>query len=669
MPTSSYGNWQSPLSAKQVIATANTPVDLTIDQGQLYWLELRPNENSRLTLLTLQDNKPLELTPAPINVRSRVHEYGGNGYLILENQLYFCDGEDQRIYRLDLLSNTSPPQPITPPGPFRYADLQLDPRRNCLLCVRESHPTTPKTAYPHNEIIAIDLNTGQQHSLVSGADFYASLQLSPDGKRLCWLNWNHPHMPWDAAELHYGELDAQGLLNDPQHLAGSPNESIFQPSWENDTHLIFASDRSGWWNLYRQKAFPQKTPAECLHSATMEFGRAQWVSGQRTYCLTQAPKVQPPKAQPSKAPRPQVLPAKNILCGYLHQGHWRLGEISEQGFKAFGPPYSDIKSVTADEEHAWFIASYPNRPDNIVRLNLTSLKTSPLFKPVPHSYSEYFSIPQSIHFNNRNQEQIQGFLYLPHHKDHPPTPSPPPSLPPLIIKTHGGPSAYTSSRLDLNIQFWTSRGFALFDINYRGSTGFGRTYREKLYGQWGVVDVEDCIDAAQYLVAQHLVHPQQQIIRGHSAGGYTALCALMFHRQFNAGASLYGISDLKKLAAECHKFESHYVAKLIGSEEEFPQRYRERSPLNADQKTACPIIFLQGLKDKVVPPNQSQLMANKLKKEGMPVAYIEFPEEGHGFRRSDNQIAALEAELYFYRRILNLADTENLPEIDIVNLP
>lgn len=656
MPNTPYGSWSSPLTAKQVIDTSSNPMDLSIHEGQLYWLELRPQENSRLTLMCLINNAPVELTPSPFNVRSRVHEYGGGAYSISNNQVFFCNAEDQRIYCLNPHLHLPQPQAITKSEPFRYADIQLDSNRNRLICVRESHAETSQTSpYPINELVAIDLDTGEQTVLVSGADFYSSPKISPNHQTLCWLSWNHPHMPWDAAELHQGQFEPHGLIANQQHIAGSDQESVFQPEWDKQGDLVFVSDRSGWWNIHRYK----NENIQCLYKAQMEFGRAHWVFGQRSYAINDQ---------------------NQVICSYIHQGSWHLGKIVKQQLKPLGPDYSDIKSITVSENRVWFIASYPHQSDEIVSIHLQTQRRTPLFPSTRHPYQYYLSRPTSITFKTANQTDVQGFLYLPHNpnhanKDHPNSNSnsssssnPNHTLPPLIIKTHGGPSASANNRLDLGIQYWTSRGFALLDINYRGSTGFGREFREQLYHQWGVYDVEDCLYGARHLVEQKRVHPQQLIIRGHSAGGYTTLSALMFHNQFNAGASLYGISDLKKLADECHKFESSYVEKLIGSEQQFPQRYRDRSPIYAQKKVSCPTIFLQGLEDKVVPPNQSQQMADKLKREGVPVAFIEFPGEGHGFRKTDNIIAALEAELSFYRRIFKLPDPENLPLIDIINL-
>ncbi|PCI45765.1 MAG: peptidase [Moraxellaceae bacterium] len=644
MPNIPYGSWPSPLSAKQVIDTSCSPVDLSIDRGRLYWLELRPQENSRLTLMSLINNAPVELTPSPFNVRSRVHEYGGGAYTTSGNQIFFCNAEDQRIYRLDPRVNLQQPQPITEPGPFRYADIQLDLNRNRLICVRESHAETSKNnPYPINQLVAIDIDTGEQNVLVSGADFYSSPKISPNHQALCWLSWSHPHMPWDAAELHQGQINSDGLIVNQQHVAGSDQESVFQPEWDMNGELVFVSDRSGWWNLYRHGG----ENIQCLYDAQMEFGRPQWVFGQRTYAISDQ---------------------NQIICSHIHQGSWHLGQLIQRQLQPLGSDYSDIKSITMSGDQVWFVASYPNQADQIESIQLHTQQSKPLFPVTPHPHKDCFSNPTSIRFKTANQVEVQGFLYLPNNPDHAKEDYPEHILPPLIIKTHGGPSASATNRLDLGIQYWTSRGFALFDINYRGSTGFGREFREQLYDQWGIYDVEDCLYGAQHLVKQNLVHPQQLIIRGHSAGGYTTLCALMFHKQFNAGASLYGISDLKKLADECHKFESSYVDKMIGPQQQFPQRYRDRSPIYAQQKATCPTIFLQGLEDKVVPPNQSQLMADKLKQEGVPVAFIEFPGEGHGFRKTDNIIAALEAELSFYRRVFQLEDLENLPEIDIANL-
>lgn len=648
-----YGSWPSPISAQQVVEANDKPVELALQHGNLYWLQLKAEEDGRISLITRQGESEIELTPAPYSARSRIHEYGGGALLVAAQTIFFVHGQDQDIHQCSRTNGAwSAPTPLTAEPHCRYGDFCLDSQRNRLICVRENHQyVDPEYPYPENELVAIDLSNGQQRILQHQADFYAAPRISPCGQQLCWLSWDHPHMPWDSSYLNLAALTSDGNLRNHQIIAGGESESVLQPEWDCQSRLHFISDRNGWWNIYRH----HKTAAINLSPRDREFGRPPWALGQRTYAINQN---------------------QQIAASYFDQGEWFLALLTAGKVKTIAGPYADIKSLCMDEKNIHFIASFSDRPDCIISLDLASHRSVHKSFTNIENLQALISVPQNVRFKSKDQTTVQGFLYLPKSTN--------PSTdinakPPLIIKTHGGPTACTYSSLDLSIQFWTSRGFAVFDINYRGSSGFGRQFRQKLYGHWGKFDVEDCIAAAEFLMAKNVVNPQQLIIRGHSAGGFTTLCALTFSNRFNAGASLYGICDLERLSAQCHKFESHYVEQLIGlcksdsrhnlsKSDAQKNPYKKSSPLFSAQQLSCPVIFFQGLKDKVVPPNQSQLIFQQLKSNHIATAYMEFPEEGHGFRRAENITACLNAELYFYRKIFNLPDPENLAPLTIANL-
>jgi dipeptidyl aminopeptidase/acylaminoacyl peptidase len=507
--------------------------------------------------------------------------------------------------------------------------------------VREDHTEPEREAV--NTIASIDLESGDSRVLMSGHDFYASPRLNPDGTRLAWLAWDHPNMPWDGTELWVGELQPDGSLEHTRCVAGGVGESIFQPEWSPDGTLYFVSDRTGWWNLYRVR----DGQVEPLAEMEAEFGLPQWLFGWSTYAFELA---------------------QRIVCAYAQQGTWHLASLDTETRKLepIETPYTAISGVHAAPGRAIFHAGSPTEPPSIVQLDLATgqievLRRSGKIETDPG----YLSQPQAVGFPTENGLTAHAFFYPPQNRDYA---APPDELPPLLVMSHGGPTGSTSNTLKLAVQYWTSRGIAVLDVNYGGSTGYGRAYRQRLAGQWGVVDVDDCVNGARYLAQSGKVDGERLIIRGGSAGGYTTLCALTFRDAFKAGASYYGIGDLEAMAKETHKFESRYLDRLVGPYPEQRELYVQRSPIHFTDQLSCPVIFFQGLEDQVVPPNQAEMMVEALRKKKVPVAYLPFEGEQHGFRRAENIKRSLDAELYFYSRIFDFELGEPVEPVDIENL-
>jgi dipeptidyl aminopeptidase/acylaminoacyl peptidase len=640
-----YGSWKSPITADLIVSESIGLGQVAIEGADVYWLEGRPAEGGRNVIVRrTPDGQTSDITPPPFNVRTRVHEYGGGDFLIVDGNVYFSNFADQRLYRANAGKE---PQPVTPEVALRYADGVFDHSRNRIICVREDH-TEPKRE-ADNTIASLDLESGVGHGpicdrvLVSGHDFYAAPRLSPDGAHLAWLAWNHPNMPWDGTELWVGEMHADGSLSHAERIAGGIDESIFQPEWSPDGTLYFVSDRTGWWNLYRSR----DEQVEPLIEMEAEFGLPQWVFGMRTYAFESA---------------------QRIICAYTQQGTWQLASLDTKTRKRenIETPYTSISEVHAAPGRVIFHGGSPTEPTSIVQLDLAAGQIEILRRSSTIAVdASYLSPPRAIEFPTENGLTAHAFFYPPRNRDYA---APPDELPLLLVFSHGGPTGATSSTLRLGVQYWTSRGFAVLDVNYGGSTGYGRAYRQRLEGQWGVVDVDDCVNGARHLAALGEVDGGRLIIRGGSAGGYTTLCALTFRDVFRAGASHYGIGDLEALAKETHKFESRYLDRLVGPYPEERELYVARSPINFTSRLSCPVIFFQGLEDQVVPPDQAERMVEALRKKGVPVAYLPFEGEQHGFRRAENIKRSMEAELYFYSRIFGFELAEAVEPVEIENL-
>jgi dipeptidyl aminopeptidase/acylaminoacyl peptidase len=493
-------------------------------------------------------------------------------------------------------------------------------------------------------LVSLDLDKDDPGQvLVSGNDFFSSPRLSPDGFRLAWLTWNHPNMPWDGTELWVGEIEEDGSIGQKEQVTGGTDESVFQPEWSLDGTLCFVSDRTGWWNLYAWR----DTRIELICQMEAEFGMPQWVFGMSTYA---------------------VESAGRIICSYTQHGLWHLAtlDIATHELEVIRTPYTSIGFVQAVPGRVVFLGASPAEPTSVVQLDLASGELEVLRRSSEVAIdSGYLSEPASIQFPTEHGLKAYGFFYPPQNSDYV---APSGEKPPLMVISHGGPTAATSGTLNLMIQYWTSRGIAVFDVNYGGSTGYGRAYRQRLDGQWGIVDVDDCVNAARHLLESGEVDGNRLAIRGGSAGGYTTLCALTFRDIFKAGASYCGVSELEALAKDTHKFESRYLDRLIGPYPETRSLYLERSPINSVAKLLCPVIFFQGLEDEIVPPNQAEMMVEALREKRVPVAYVPFEDEQHGVRRAENVKRALDSELYFYSKIFGFDLGDVVEPITIHNL-
>jgi dipeptidyl aminopeptidase/acylaminoacyl peptidase len=648
--TAPFGSWKSPITSDLIVAGSLRLGEVRLADGTVYWNEGRPTEGGRSVVVrqSLSDSSAhstIDLTPMPFNVRTRVHEYGGGAYIVDDDTVYFSNFADQRLYRTTL---DEAPRPITPEGAFRYADAVCDRLRDRLICVREDHSTNNHE--PVNTIVSVRLSPqdGTLDAgtvLASGNDFYAFPRLSPDGSRLCWIEWNHPNMPWDGTTLWVAAVNADGSLGEPQYIIGGEAESIFQPEWSPDGELYFVSDRTNWWNLYRWN-FATATP-EPLCPKASEFGLPLWVFGMTTYGFESA---------------------ESLICTYSEDGVSKLARLHTRTLELteIPTPYTSISGIQVLGASVAFGAGSPTQPGAIAHLDLATGHITELRRSSTLEIDAgYISVPQAVEFPTSNGLTAHGFFYPPQNQDFA---APPGEKPPLLVKIHGGPTAATSATFSPSIQYWTSRGIAILDVNYGGSTGYGRDYRERLKGNWGIVDVDDCVNGAKYLAEQGLVDGNRLCIDGGSAGGYTTLAALAFRDTFKAGASLYGVSDLEALARDTHKFESRYLDGLIGP---YPARrdlYIERSPIHAIDRLNCPLIFFQGDEDKIVPPNQAEMMVDALRKKGLPVAYVLFQGEQHGFRKAENIKRALDGELYFYARVFGFPLAEQMEPVAIANL-
>ena len=679
-----FGTWASPLSAAAVAAGGLRLGVVALDGDDVYWLEGRPGEGGRYALLRrTRDGTIAEVTPRDMNVRSRVHEYGGDAYVVSGGVVYFSNFADQRIYRL---APGRDARPITPQGERFYADFALDARRERLIAVREDHsepgrepvntlvsiPTGPAAASaeagsrrdpasqrgpdgPPSRTVPADKTAGHDesagHVIASGYDFYSTPRLSPDGSKLAWLSWRHPNMPWDGTELWVADVTAAGALDNHVQVAGGPGESIYQPGWSPDGALYYVSDRSGWWRLYRSdRSDRSDRSVEVVRgsAADAEFGRPQWVFGTATWAFAGR---------------------SRLVVSYTRKGKWHLAtvDVASGTLTDIAPQVVPHDWMTANATHAVLIAGSATQPDAILRIDLSSGAVDTL-RPASTLTLDagYISVAEPVEFPTTGGRTSHAFHYAPRNKDFT---APAGERPPLVVISHGGPTSAARATLDLQIQYWTSRGFAVADVNYGGSSGYGRAYRERLNGQWGIVDVDDVINAVRFLAAQGRADEQRAVIRGGSAGGYTTLAALTFHPDaFKAGASYYGISDLEVLEIDTHKFESRYSHSLIGPYPAAKDVYYARSPIHAIDRLACPLILFQGLEDKVVPPNQSQMMADAVRAKGLPVAYLAFDGEQHGFRKAETIIRSLEAELYFYGAVFGFAPADRIPPVHIDNL-
>ena len=659
MTEAPYGTWRSPITAHLIAHRTVTVDGMELDGADAYWVEVRPEEGGRCAIVGRRaDGSVEEVLPAPFGCRTLVHEYGGRAFVVDRGTIYFSNFADQRLYRL---REGEPPAPLTAPSGRRYADGVLDRVRRRLICVVEDHQGTGE---PCNAIAAVSLDDGTVETLVSGSDFYAAPRLDPGGGTLAWISWDHPNMPWDGTELWVAAVAAGGGLGTPARVAGGQDESVCQPEWSPSGILHFVSDRSGWWNLYRSDG-RRATPVLPMAA---ELATAQWRLGTATYGFARA---------------------ERIVCSVVEEGIGSLGEIRDGSLTriAAARPLVGRQGLRVAGSLLLYDGASPALPPALVLHDLDT-GTERLLRPTGEDpageesageesaaedpaaagiAAEYLSAPEPIRFAGTDGEPVHAFYYPPTNPDFR---APAGERPPLIIISHGGPTGAASPALALATQFWTSRGFAVVDVNYGGSTGYGTAYRRRLNGRWGQIDVCDCAAAARHLVSRGDVDSARLLVRGGSAGGYTTLAMVAFRDLVRAGACYAGISDLELFAAETHKFESRYLDRLVGPLPQARARYRERSPLLHLDRMDCPVLLLHGLEDAVVPPAQAERIYQALKARGLPVAYVGFPGEQHGFRRAESIRRSLEIEFSFYAQVLGLecAEDKGMESIAIENL-
>jgi dipeptidyl aminopeptidase/acylaminoacyl peptidase len=640
-----FGSWTSPFSLDLVAdAGAVSFGYLDITEEGVYWTESRPQEGGRIALVFRPDEgEHLDVVPPGFNVRTRVHEYGGGAWF-RDGDVVFCSSfDDSRLYRID--SPGTEPRPITPEPPephaLRYADGRVFADGRLIVCVRESHGG----GEPVNELVVLRGDgSAEPRVIATGRDFYAAPRPSPDGSRLAWLAWDHPHMPFEGTELWVADLSADGELSNGRRVAGSETESIFQPEWSPEGVLHFVSDRTGWSNLYLER----DGEVQALTSEEAELGFPQWVFDLSRYAFLADGRIAGVFTRKAVDGLELVDPSTGAL------------ERVDLPYTSFAPSLRTHGNVVV------FPGSSPTDLPEVVRLDVSSGRHEVLRRSAQLELDErYLSVAESIEFAGADGLTSYGFYYPPKNPDFA---GPVEELPPLVVSVHGGPTAQVTSSLDLDIQLFTSRGIAVVDVNYGGSTGYGREYRDRLRWRWGEVDVEDSAAAARYLAQRGDVDPARVEITGGSAGGYTTLLALAVRDEFAAGTSYFGVADLVTFHAETHKFESHYDVYLVGEWPDEIELYRDRSPVNHADSISRPLLLLQGLDDKVVPPAQSEVIVEALEQRGIPYAYIAFEGEGHGFRKAENIKRALEAHLSFLGQVLGFEPADEIEPIEIENL-
>jgi dipeptidyl aminopeptidase/acylaminoacyl peptidase len=643
--TAPFGSWESPITAAALVSGAATPGEVRADGDDIWWSESRPSEAGRVQLVRRSpDGEVTDVLPEGFSARTRAHEYGGGPWCVAKGRLVFTNADDQRLYRLDPGSapEAITPEPVDHHG-LRYADLVVTADHRWILAVRESHGAD-RSGGPGdeavNDIVAVPIDGGDPVVLVSGPDFVASPAASPDGRHLAWVQWDHPDMPWDATDLLVADLRLGGApgatpTGQPSHLAGGPGESVIDPQWGADGSLTFLSDRTAWWNPYRWSADDGSTTA--LSPVDAEVGGPMWVFGLRYLAW---------------------LPDGRFVCSLTADGFDRLAVAAADGSPpcVLATPFTHLSQVVAGPDGSVLVVAGTATDESAPYRVTLGAGDAPVIERLRPARdlglgadpTAWFSVPEAIDVPTTDGAVTHALLHRPRN---PHVRGPDGEAPPLLVLGHGGPTSAARAQLNLVIQFWTSRGFSVADVNYRGSTGYGRPYRDALRGRWGIADVDDCVAVARFLAGRGDVDPHRLAIRGGSAGGFTTLAALTFHDTFTAGASHYGIADLEVLARDTHKFEARYLDGLVGPWPAAAATYQERSPIHHTDGLSCPVAIFQGLEDAVVPPEQAELMVAALKRKGVPYAYVTFEGEQHGFRQAPNIIRALEGELWFYGRV------------------
>lgn len=624
-----YGSWESPISSEEIVKEKTRLGTVHVFNEEIYWIEGRPKEKGRNAL---RSENTKDAIPNTFNIRTRVHEYGGNCYVVVEDTIYFSNFSDNGLYKQGVETVK-----LSTDKNLRFADPIWNAKAKQLIFVCEEHG---KEKEPENYLATYREGKGIQ-KLISGHDFYSSPVINPDGTKLAWIAWNHPNMPWDESELWIADI-VEGHLKNPTMIVGGKDISLQEPKWSPEGELYFISDKSGWWNIYRFK----KDEVEAMLPMAADFGIPRWLFGMNRYAF--------------------ISGSKEILCVFTENGVDHLGKIdlTQKKLTRIETPFTTIRELDVGKDFAAFLGSNAQMHPSVIKWDIPSGSYDTIYASgVLDIDPSYISKPETIEFPTEGGKTAFALYYPPTNPEYRSN-----EKPPLIVLSHGGPTAHVNDTLDLTKQFFTTRGFAIVDVNYGGSTGFGRNYRERLISNWGIVDVDDCVNAAQYLADKGLADANRMAISGGSAGGYTTLAALAFRDVFKAGASYYGISDLTALAEFTHKFEGRYSDKLVGPYPSRKDLYDNRSPINHVDKLSCPIILLQGDEDKIVPPEQSEMMYNSLLKKGIPTAYLLFENEQHGFRGAENIKKATEAEYYFYSQIFGFTPTEDITPIEIKNL-
>jgi dipeptidyl aminopeptidase/acylaminoacyl peptidase len=632
-----FGSWPTPITSRVVVAKAVGLAEVAVDGGDVIWSESRPAEGGRTALVRRSaDGTSTELLPEGCNARTAVHEYGGGAWWARDGVVWFASWADQRLYRREPATGEAEaltPEPATARGD-RYADGDVSPDGELIACVREHHPPGGRGAADvRNEVVRLlARRPSAPEVLVSGPDFVSDPRWSPDGERICWIEWDHPNMPWDGTKLMVRDLaGGEELL-----VAGGERESVSEPRWQDDGSLTFVSDRTGWWNLYRFSA--EKGAVEPLVQIEAEIGVPQWVFGVSRYAV--------------------------LGDGRVVFARWRDGfdgvavRLADGTVADLELPFTMIRSLAgAGRSSVVIVGGTPAAEASVTRVSLgdgAAVEAVETLRPARDLRQlgiepGYVSVPEPIEFPSAGGRTARGLLYRPANPAHT---GPEGALPPLLVAVHGGPTSAARPELQLEVQYLTSRGFAVVDVNYGGSTGYGRAYRDLLRGAWGIVDVEDCIAAARYLVGEGMVDAGKLSISGGSAGGFTTLaCLVGGETPFAAGGDYFGVADLEALATDTHKFESRYLDTLVGPYPQQRELYRQRSPIYHVDEFERPLIVLQGLEDEVVPPSQATMIVEALRAKGVPVAYIAFEGEQHGFRREENIRRALDSELSFYAQV------------------
>lgn len=649
---SPYGSWASPITARSLVAGAVGLGEVVVDGDDVWWAETRPDEAGRTVVVRrLTDRTVSDAVSEEVDVRTGVHEYGGGAWWAADGVLVHAQRSDECLVSKDL-NCQSPSVPLTPRPPIprglRYADGRITPDGRWYVCVREDHGTGE--GEPANELVAVAMDGSlQAEVLVSGPDFVSSPRPSPDGRRLVWIQWDHPDLPWDDTQLWVGDLETDGQLSNARRIDEGVGESFFQPEWRDDDTLLVVTDRDGWWHLHEVTLDPTSGDLPAFRQLTFgnfEVATPQWVFGLSRYAIV----------------------GEDVWFARREGGVDRLGVLRFNGSVEDIEPLSEASPATSissvvpmDDGVVAVAASWTSESELVfvgasgsqVLKSSRNLGLAKGWMPVPEAVT--FSTGESF-----GDEVAHAIVYPPTNPDHLGSDD---EAPPLIVLVHGGPTGSVRSQLQLGVAFWTSRGFAVADVDYRGSTGYGRAFRHRLRGGWGLVDVEDCVAVARHLVTEGRVDASRMAIRGGSAGGFTALAALTFHDSFSAGVSRYGVADLAALAAETHKFEARYLDRLVGQWPAEKEEYQARSPIHHVDRLATPLLLLQGSQDRVVPPSQAHRMADALRTKGVPFALVEFPDEGHGFRKADNVVRSLEAELAFLAGRFDFEPADDLPPL------